>query len=145
MAITIDRLSFYSKHAIDKVVTSGNTSVVNSGATSHPQVALIVSSAIANPYGRRALVRGAYSIDGGANYQSLDSRLIYTFNLTVPGPSTEILNGLQAAISIGVSDSLITFRTANGYHGDVTDDGVNYIYTPISLTFLIKYAVFERE
>ena len=141
----LDFLSFLSVHPIDKIVTSGTTSIVNSGATTQaPQTAFIVSSSIANPYGRAAFVRAVFSVDGGASYQSLDSQLTYTFNLTVTPPGiTVTLSGLQAAMSIGVSDSIITFVTANGYHGNVTDTGT-YTYTPISQTFDIKYAVFER-
>lgn len=140
----IDLLGFFSEHPIDMVVHTGEITVTNSGATTQaPQEALIVSSTIDNPYNKRALVRAKYSVDGGTNYQSLDSRLIYTFSLSIPAvPITVTLNGLQAALNIGVSDDSIIFRTASGYHGNVVDTGT-YAYTPISQDFLIKYAIFE--
>lgn len=143
----LDLLSFLSLHAIDKVVDSGTISIVNSGATTQaPQTAKIVESTLTNSYGRAAFVRLVWSIDGGTNYQSLDSQLVYTFTITVTPPgTTATFSGLKAAVSVGVSNSLITFTTANGLHGNVSDNGVTYTYTPTSLTFNIKYAIFERE
>lgn len=144
-AIKAGKVIFDSIHPIDKVVGTGTVSVVNSGATTQaPQTAHIVTSTIANPYNKKVYVRGIFSVDG-TNYNSLDSHLIYTFSMTIPGPSTSTLRGLKAGCSIGVSDSTIYFRTANGFHGNVTDDGVTYTYIPTSLTFTIKYALFEKE
>lgn len=147
MGWDLSKLTFLSTYPIDKVVATGTFSVTNSGATGQsPQTALVVSGTTPNPYAKRCFVRASWSVDGGANYQSLDSQLVYTFNMTTipPAPAhSAILNGLQAAASIGVSDSLITFTTANGYHGDVTDNGTVYAFTPISQTFLFKYALFE--
>ena len=147
--VDVDLLSFLSKHQIDKIVYAPGTaeSVVNSGATTQaPQTAFIVEKRITNPYGKKSFVRARWSVDNGDNWQSLSSRLVYVFTLTIPAiPLSEELNGLQAALSIGVSDNEVIFRTASGYHGNVSDDGVTYTYTPISQTFLIEYALFEIE
>ena len=51
---------------------------------------------------------------------------------------------VNSAISIGCSNSTITFRTANGKHGNVTNT-VSPVYTPTSRTFLIQYTLMERE
>jgi len=145
--IDVDKLNFLSLHPIDKVVMEGTISIVNSGATAFPQDSLIVSSSITNTYGRKAFARASWSVDSGANYQSLESQVTYSFlyNTVAPAPVTSTpLRGLSGAISIGVSDSQVTFRTANGLHGTVTDDGTTILYTPTSQTFIIKYAIFER-
>jgi len=146
--IDVDKLNYLSLHSIDKVVMEGTISIVNSGATSFPQGSLIVSETITNTYGRKAFARASWSIDSGVSYQSLESQVTYSFlyNTVAPAPVTSTpLRGLKAAVSIGVSDTLVTFRTANGFHGTVTDDGTTISYTPTSQTFIIKYAIFERE
>lgn len=149
----LDQLNLSSDHNVDKIVPSAangefeNTiTIVNSGATNQsPQTAFIVNATAPNPYGKPTFVRGRWSVDGGQNWQSIRSRLTYPFRLTVnpPGFFTD-LTGLQAAISIGVNKDVVKFITANGYHGDVLDNGV-YNYTPISQTFIIEYTLFEVE
>lgn len=141
-----DLISFFSGHPIDKIVSIGNTTITNSGATTNaPQESFVVSSSVTNPYLKKCFVRAKFSIDG-TNYQSTDSHLLYPYTITVPAvPITVALSGLRAAVSVGVSDSTIHFRTANGYHGNVTQVGANYTYTPISQDFHIIYAIFEVE
>ena len=144
MTVDITKLAYSSEYPIDKVVATETVSVVNDGATSDPQTAKIVSSSITNPYGSKCFVRAKWSVDGGTTYNSLDSRLHYTFSYTITTiPVTNTFSGLKAAVVIGVSNSTITFRTANGFHGNVSDDGVTVSYTPTSLTFDIKYALYE--
>jgi hypothetical protein len=104
---------------------------------------------VANDYGRAGFIRARWSIDGGTNWQGLESQILYVFNVaTVSGnpghPSNTNLSGLDSALSIGCSDSTITFRTANGKHGNVTNT-VSPVYTPTSRTFLIQYTLMERE
>lgn len=145
--VDLDILSFLSTNPPDKVVATGSIQVVNSGATSNDsQSALIVTSTADNPYGTAVFVRGAYSIDGGLSYNSLSSHIIYTFTYTdTSGPFVVTLNGLKAGCSIGVKDNLIYFRTANGFHGNVSYTSPTQTYTPTSLTFDIKYALFEKS
>lgn len=140
----LDQKAITSEHNSDKIVlTPATETVVNSGATNQsPQTALVVEKRIANPYGKACFVRYRWSVDGGANWQGQLGRLNFSFTLTTPGGSG-VLPGLQAAVSIGCSDIEIIFRTASGYHGNVSDNGVTYTYTPISQTFLIEYSLFE--
>jgi hypothetical protein len=143
-----DKLYFYSNDPIDKVVAEGTISIVNSGVTALYVDARVVSQTISNPYGRKCFVRASWTVDGGTSYQSLESQLTYSFNYNTvaPAPVTSTpQRGLKAAISIGVSDSSILFRTANGLHGNVSDNGTTITYTPTSQTFTINYVLFERE
>lgn len=137
MSVDINKLNFSSDHPIDKIVTTGTVSVTNDGSSGDYQTAKIVSSSIANPYGKKAFVRARWSVNG-TDYNSLHTHLLYSF--VVSGVAT--LKGLKAALSIGVSDSTITFRTANGLHGNVPAPPT---FTPTSQTFTIDYAVFEAE
>ena len=150
LANNLDNLSVSNFNPIDKIVQQGEITIVNDGDTgTEYQTAKIVSGTVTNDYGRAGFVRARWSIDGGTNWQGLESKLTYVFTLnTEPGdlghPTSVQLSGLDSAISIGCSDSTITFRTANGRHGAVT--GLNTpTYTPTSRTFLIQYALFERE
>lgn len=143
------KLSFFSNDSIDKVVQQGEITITNSGATSDYQAALVVSDSVTNAYGRAGFVRARWSIDGGTNWQALEAELIYTFTVNSeagdPGhPTSFLLNGLDSAVSIGCTDSTITFRTANGRHGTVTGF-VTPSYTPTSRTFVIQWALYERE
>lgn len=139
MSVAVDYLDFYSQNAIDKTVTAGTLTIVNSGATPQYQQANIVTASIANPYAAPAYIRYTWSIDG-LNFNSPTSDIPYTFTLLGSPSGNVILYGLQAAVSAGVSAANITFVTANGYHGDVTYS--TGAYSPISLTFTIRYAVF---
>lgn len=149
--MTIDRtkLAYSSEDPIDKIVSTGTITVVNDGATSPTyQKAKIVTSTITNPYGKKCFVRARWSVDG-TNKNSLHTHLVYTFVVsTVPGdpghPASATLNGLKAAVSIGVSNSTIYFRTANGLHGNVSGT-TTPSYTPTSQTFTIDYALYEIE
>lgn len=150
LADNLNNLSFSSFNPIDKIVQEGEITIVNDGDTgTEYQTAKIVSDTVANDYGRAGFVRARWSIDGGTNWQGLESQLTYVFTLnTEPGdlghPTSTQLSGLDSAISIGCSDSTITFRTANGRHGTVTGSNTP-TYTPTSRTFIIQYALFERE
>jgi hypothetical protein len=145
----LQKLNFFSKYPIDKIVQQGEITIVNDGATSSPQMAKIVESTTTNNYGRAGLVRARWTIDGGTNWQGLESQLTYFFTLsTVPGnpghPMTIQLSGLDSAISVGSSAANITFRTANGAHGNVTNTD-SPVYIPTSRTFRIQYILYERE
>lgn len=132
---------------IDKIVNTGTKTIVNNGATTAaPQTSKIVTSTDPNPYLKKCFCRFVYSIDGGVSYNGEDAHLAYTYDYTfTPGPFTSTLGGLKAAVSVGVDAANVNFVTANGYHGNVTDDGVNITYTTNSLTFIIKYALYEVE
>lgn len=148
MSADVEKVNFYSGDPIDKVVATGEIDIVNDGATSSPQSSKIVTDSVANPYGKKVLVRFRYSIDGGTSFNSEDAHLVYSYTITITSiPITTTLGGLRAAVSVGVSNNTIFFRTANGYHGNATratppDPDV---YTPISQTFKIQYALFEVE
>jgi hypothetical protein len=144
-----NKLNFFTGDPVDKIVYEGTITITNDGATAQsPQTAKIVESRIANPYGKKTLCRFVYSVDGGASFNGQDAHLAYTFTITgvPPAPAfSTTLGGLRAAVSIGVTASEIIFRTANGYHGNVTDNGTVYTYTPNSQDFIIKYALFEVD
>lgn len=137
MTVDVNKLAYSSEYPIDKIVSTGTVSVVNDGSSGDYQAAKIVSSSIANPYGKKCFVRAVYSING-TDFNSIQSHLLYSF--VVSGVTT--LQGLKAAVSIGCSNSTVTFRTANGFHGNVPAPPA---FTPTSLTFTIKYALFEVE
>lgn len=144
MSVDVSKIQFFSQYPIDMIVQSGELSISNDGVTTSSSVSKIVTDTVANDYGRAALARARWSTDGGTNWQSLETQLVYTFDFTdTTVPFTDITPGLQAAISIGCSNSTVFFRTANGYHGNVTFDGVNESYTPNPLTFRIQYALYE--
>lgn len=149
MSVDIDALQFYSGYPIDKIIETNTVSIVNNGATNQaPQTANITTDTFPNSYGKQCFVRFVWSIDNGANFNSSTSHLVYTFtyNTVAPLPVTSsTLSGLQAAVSIGVSNNNVTVLTGNGYHGTVTDNGTTYTYTPISQTFIIKYALFSID
>lgn len=150
-ASQIDKLIFHSNTPIDKVVASGSVSINNDGDTNGSYgAAKIVNSNISNPHTGRCFVRARWSIDGGTNYNTPTSRLIYTYTQNTSGEfnDTQERYNLKAAISVGVSSSQVKFVTANGYHGDVDtvvhpDFSTTDTYTPIPLTFIIEYVLFE--
>lgn len=141
----IDDLVSISDYSQDKIVYHDTITIVNDGVTTGTtytwQQNKVVQSTIPNPYGRAALARARWSIDGGASWQSLESKIVYTYTLTAFGV---VLWSLDSAISIGCSDSTIYFRTANGRHGNVTGNPPTG-YTPTSRTFLIEFWLYERE
>lgn len=139
---SLDKLGFLSRHPIDKIVQEGEFTVINDGDTGTDyQQAKIVTATTTNNYGRAALARARWSIDGGSSWQALEAQIIYTFTVQ---PFGATLNGLDSAMTIGCSDSLVYFRTANGRHGTVSNADTTPTYTPTSRTFLIEYALYER-
>jgi hypothetical protein len=151
----INLLSLITKYSIDKIVSTGTIVVVNDGNTTASgsgdgdQLARIVNSTISNPYGKKALCRFVWSIDG-VNFNAGDSHLIYSYTTTftdIPITSPP-LKSLAAAVAIGVSEGEIIFSTANGSHGDVSrlsSSPITSGYTPTPRTFTIKYALFSLE
>lgn len=141
------KINYYSGDAIDEIVYQDTITIVNDGITTSSQSAKIVTQNITNPYGKKAMVRFVYTVDG-TNYNGEEAHLAYTYTITISSiPITQLMGGLRAAVSVGVSDTEIKFRTANGYHGNSTRvlPGDPENYTPISQTFTIKYAIFEVE
>lgn len=146
--VDLNKLSLWTEHPIDKIVGQGSISIVNDGSTSNaPQSSKIVSQSVTNPYGKKVLVRFKWSVDN-VNFHSAESILSYAYTITITslGIST-VLGGLMGAVSGGVSDNSIIFRTANGYHSNVTraNPTAPDVYTPISQTFYIEYVIFEVE
>lgn len=124
---------------LDKIVQHDTITIVNDGVTVDYAAAKIVTDTRPNLYGRKCLARAKWSIDGGSNWQAMKSKLFYTYTLVTPGVT---LPGLDAAISIGCSDSTVYFRTANGKHGNVTGAMAD-TWTPTPYTFTIEYWLYE--
>ena len=155
MTRDVTKLQFFSDDPADKIVATGTVTVTNDGNTTAasgtgdgPQKAKIAETSITNSYGKKSFVRYVWAVDG-TNFNSSLTHLLYDFTLTytdIPVTS-DPLQGLKGAVSVGLSDSLIYFRTANGFHGNVstTSGNPNNGYTPTSQTFTIKYAVYEKE
>lgn len=140
-----NKINFFTGDPIDQIVYQDTISIVNDGVTTNAQESKIVTQNIANPYGKKALVRFVYSVDG-TNFNGEDAHLVYTYSFTISSiPITQTLGGLRAAVSVGVSDTEIKFRTANGYHTNVNkvNPGDPDNHTGISQTFTIKYSIFE--
>ena len=145
MSVDTSKLNFITRHSIDKVVQQGTVTIVNDGATTSATESKIVTETVPNDYGRAALARCRWRVDGGS-WQGMTSQMVYTFTYTDSTiPSSDSTPGLKAAISIGCDDNFVYFRTANGLHGDVTYNGSTESYTPTSQTFEIEYALYERE
>lgn len=146
----LDKVRYTSFYPSDVVAVSGTTVIANPGydcvAQNDSQGNNLVTSSIANPYGKRCLVRYVWSIDG-SNFNSAEDYLLLTFFLTVPGPSTETLYNMKAAVEVRCDASNITFITANGDHGDATINNLgNYTAgSPIAHTFTIKYALIALD
>lgn len=150
MTADLTKLGFHSQHPIDKIVQEGEITIVNDGDTGTDYYwANIETDSTPNTYGRAGLIRARWSIDGGSNWQSLDSVIGYTYTVETeagdPGhPADTTTQGLDSAISIGADDNFIYFRTANGKHGTVTGTSTPS-YTPTSRTFIIQWWMYERE
>lgn len=130
-----DVLEFYSNDPIDKIVLTDSITIVNDGNSGDYQSAKIVTQNIPNPYGKKCLVNFKWVEDSFSN-NTPDTRQYYGY--TADGAK---LGGLSGAVSVGVSPTEIKFRTANGLHGNVTAG----VFTPISRTFEISYALYEAE
>lgn len=146
MAVDSQKLLFSSADPADKIIFQDTVTIVNNGATSDYSTAKIQTSAVTNTYGRQLFARFVWSLDGGSlNSQETRLNISYTITVTPPGVTSSPAKGLKAAVAIGVNNSQIIFKTANGDHGNVTsiDGGATYQYTPVSHSFLIKYALFE--
>lgn len=149
-----DKLQFYSGDPIDKIVAPAvQRTITNNGSTSGQtgtwQTAKIVQQDFDNPYKKKCFVRGKWSIDGGATWNTFDAHLAYNFTIILTNPSqpSQAGQGLLAAVSIGVSDTAVRIITANGHHGNVTVNLTTnaQTYSPISHDFLIEYELFEVE
>lgn len=149
----VDNLSFDSQYPIDKIVDTGTVTIVNDGDTTATgsgtgdQSARVVSQSITNVYGKKALCRFSWAIDG-INFNALDTRMLFSFTITltnIPVTSSP-LSGLQAGVSVGVSATSITFMTGNGLHGNssrLSTDPTTKGYTPTPQTFTINYALYS--
>lgn len=144
-----DDFLFASDYPIDKVLLTGETTVVNDGNTKSDsltyQSSKIVTGNVANTTGKTCHVRYVWSIDG-VNWQSSSTHLIYSYTVSSDGSVVARMGGLQGAVSVGVNNSNIAFRTANGSHGNVSISSTGSpSYTTTSRTFRIKYALYSME
>lgn len=149
-----DKLNFFTGDPIDKVVAPPvQRTIVNDGNTTGQvgtwQSAKIVQEDFPNPYGKACFVRGKWSINGGTTWFPFEAHRLDTFSIILTNPSqpSQVGSGLLAAVSIGVNDSVVRIRTANGHHGNVTINITtnSQTYTPTPHTFLIEYELFEVE
>ena len=155
MGVDVTKLQFYSGYVADKVVTTGSILITNNGDTTGlgsntgDQTARIVTSSIANPYGKKAFVRYKWTTNS-LDFNSSDTHQVYSYTTTftdIPVTSSP-MQALRAAVSIGVNASNIIFYTANGLHGNVSrlsSSSSTVGYTPVSLDFIIYYAIFEVQ
>lgn len=144
-----DKFLFASDYPIDKVLLTGETQVVNDGNTSSDsmkyQSSKIVTGNVPNTTGKTCHVRYVWSIDG-VNWQSPSTHLIYSYTVSFSGSVVARMGGIQGAVSVGVNNSNIAFRTANGSHGNVSINSSGAAsYTPVSRTFRIKYALYALD
>lgn len=142
-----DKVLFSTNWPIDKIVHTDtyNFTVNNPGGSSYTAAHITAFSSVVNPYGKQALVRFVWSIDG-TNFYSPETQFGYTYNINASalgGPSTHTAADVKAAAAMGVSSSLIQFSGFNGYHSDVVYTAGADSYTPFNLTFYFKYALFE--
>lgn len=124
-SLVTDLVHFFSNLTIDKIAYAGEhtQTVAGTGALS-PTTTLIT---LTNPYGKKCMVNGSYTIDAGANYYDVETPI----NFNSPYRLFEML---KASIEIGCSDTNIYILIRNGYH-DAAGTGIN-------LTFTIKYTLF---
>lgn len=145
-----DKANFFSQDPADKVVIHNTITIVNDGDTtgmsgSNWLLCKVATDSIPNTYGQKCLIRARWSIDGGTSWQGMRDKVAYGFTYTHTPSSTVISQvNIDGAISVGSSDDTIYFRTINGRHGNVTDNGTTASYTPTSRTFLIEYWVYEN-
>lgn len=154
--MTIDRnkLQYLSIDANDKVVYENSITISNSGpsGSNYSTSDKIVSQSIANPYGKKCMVRFKWKLDND-DYNSQDTVLEYSFAIDATawgGPILPADPGCKGAVSVGISDTEITFRTNNGHHGTVTYTGTAMTpgpdsYTAVPHDFTIEYALYEVD
>lgn len=165
MAVDRSKIAYFSDDPIDKIVLQGQISVSNAGSVStntgydvnYPGMSG-TSNSIANPYGRSAMVRYRWSVDGGATWSGQDSNMFYGYSVDgrVNGVHQEWAPtaSLRGMVAVGTTSSNIVFRTLSNYH---TTSGIysNLVFSPsvqvqwggwsaISQNFIIQYWVYER-
>lgn len=149
-----NNLGFYSPDTIDKIVQSGEITIVNDGVRPEPLEAKLVTTTASNNYGRASLIRAIWTVDDGAIWRGQMTVEFNAFEADVYNGSTFLETipflGVGSAIGIGCSDSLIHIRAINGYTQsgvelDVEPEPVQWSFSPVSLTFRIQYWMFERE
>lgn len=153
MTVDVNKLIFYSGYPIDKIVNTGTIVITNDGNTTASgtgtgdQFAKVTTTSIVNPYAKKCFVRYVWSTNF-VDYNAPTAHIDYTYTITYPDiPVTSSpLQALRSAVAVGASASNLTFLTANGLHGNVSrlssDPGTSG-YTPISLNFIIRYALVE--
>lgn len=144
-----DKILFSTAYPIDKVVASGSNSFnVNFTATAfYNNAGTIQQDTIANPYGKAAFIRFAWSLDN-INFYAPETILEYAFNINasaVGGPAVTTVNGVEAAVCMGNDSSNIYFVSYNGHHGNVAFTFGNDSYSGINHTFYYKWAMFEVD
>ena len=156
MELDRDKLVFFSNDPIDKIVASGDVTIVNDGNTTASgtgggsQVAKIVQQSFPHTYGKPGFIRARWSTDNGATWNGIESEKRYTFTITFTdvGVTSSPIPNTDSAITIGANSSVVVVRTANGSHGNVVTNTAappTHGYTPQSRTFRVQYWMFERE
>lgn len=149
MPADYDKILFSTQYPIDKVVHSDTKSfsVPFTKTAFYNNSGTLQIDSIANPYGKKALIRYAFSFDG-VNYMNPETIYEYAFNIdasALGGPSSNLVNGVVGATSMACDATNIYFASYNGNHGNVTYTFGDDSYTGINMTFYFKYALFEVE
>jgi len=154
MEPNVKKLQFVSLDAIDKVVASGTEVITNNGpsGSSYATSDSIVERTIANPYGKRCLVRFRWKTED-SDFTSPQSIVEYAYTVDATawgGPVSDPIPGTKAAVSIGISATEIKIRTINGHHSNVAYSGTAMspgpdIYSAIAHVFTVEYALFEVD
>lgn len=162
---SLDALHFFSENPIDKIVQSGEFTITNAGAISVTELNVVsqprvrtVSDTETNSYGRAGLIRGRYSINGGEDWQEMESAVGFGFETDtyVDGSllSSIFQADLRAQVALGSDDSNIYARFMSGYHNadplrvDINTGAGTSTYSgwsAISQTVTIQYWLYERE
>lgn len=163
--LSLDALHFYSENQIDKIVQSGEFTIVNPGAISVTLLNVIdqprvrtVSTTQANSYGRAGLIRARYSLNGGTDWQEMESAIAFGYEVDTyvdsSFASTTLQADVRAQVVLGSDDNTIYARFLSGYHnGDPLRQDINTGtgnstfsgWTAISQTAIIQYWLYERE
>lgn len=144
-----DKILFSTQYPIDKVVHTGSGSytVPFTVTPFYNNSGTLQTDSISNPYGKKAFIRFAWSIDG-VNYNAPETKLEYEFNINataIGGPATNTTNGIAVAAAMGCDASNIYFISYNCHHGNVVYTAGDDAYSGSSHTFYYKYALFEVE
>lgn len=147
--VDYDKILYSTLYPIDKVVDTGEFShtLAAPSAAFYNNSDTLKTDTIANPYGKKCMVRFAWSLDN-INFYPPETLVEYSFIIdasALGGPSSTPINGTKGAASMGADATSLYFTSLNGYHGNVTYTFGNDVFVGIAQTFYYKWAIFEIE